>query len=354
MRWRAPAPTGAAAPLAAGSGSIIVVLATDAPLLPHQCDRLAQRAGLGIARMGGVAANSSGDLFVAFATGNRGLPGPSSTSGDGVPPVRDVRMLDDNRITPLFQAAVESVEEAIVNALLTATTMTGADGITAHGLDGERVVEIMARHGRGPKARHGLRRDWARGARWATLSRHRGSRVRDARDLLQLWLGERGGPQVLRRVRNEARPRLPVVRGPERAWHQVLRRVRRAADRCRGRRDPPAGRRAAPRRRRRALGDAAAAAAPEAGLATERRLVSVLFADLVGFTALAASRDAEAVRELLTRYFETSRQTIERYGGTVEKFIGDAVMAVWGAPVAQEDDAERAVRAGLELVAQRP
>jgi len=91
------------------------------------------------------------------------------------------------------------------------------------------------------------------------------------------------------------------------------------------------------------------AAAPPS--ATERRLVSVLFADLVGFTALAASRDAEAVRELLTRYFETSRQTIERYGGTVEKFIGDAVMAVWGAPVAQEDDAERAVRAGLELVA---
>jgi class 3 adenylate cyclase/tetratricopeptide (TPR) repeat protein len=93
-----------------------------------------------------------------------------------------------------------------------------------------------------------------------------------------------------------------------------------------------------------------AALAPEAGVATERRLVSVLFADLVGFTALAASRDAEAVRELLTRYFETSRQTIERYGGTVEKFIGDAVMAVWGAPVAQEDDAERAVRAGMELV----
>ena len=85
--------------------------------------------------------------------------------------------------------------------------------------------------------------------------------------------------------------------------------------------------------------------------ATERRHVTVLFADLVGFTALAASRDAEAVRELLTRYFETSRQTIERYGGTVEKFIGDAVMAVWGAPIAREDDAERAVRAGLELVA---
>ncbi len=103
-----------------------------------------------------------------------------------------------------------------------------------------------------------------------------------------------------------------------------------------------------------AAGTSAASSAPgppSAPAATERRLVSILFADLVGFTALAASRDAEAVRELLTRYFDTSRQTIERYGGTVEKFIGDAVMAVWGAPVAQEDDAERAVRAGLELVA---
>ncbi len=139
--------------LEAGSGSIIVVMATDAPLLPHQCERLAQRAGLAIARMGSVASNSSGDLFIAFATGNRGLPGPSSETGPGVPAVRDVRMLDDGRISPLFQAAIESVEEAIVNALLTAGTMTGADGITAHGLDGERVVEIMARHGRGPKAR---------------------------------------------------------------------------------------------------------------------------------------------------------------------------------------------------------
>jgi class 3 adenylate cyclase/tetratricopeptide (TPR) repeat protein len=82
----------------------------------------------------------------------------------------------------------------------------------------------------------------------------------------------------------------------------------------------------------------------------ERRLVSVLFADLVGFTPFAEERDAEDVRETLTRYFELARQVIERYGGAVEKFIGDAVMAVWGAPVAQEDDAERAVRAGLDLV----
>jgi class 3 adenylate cyclase/tetratricopeptide (TPR) repeat protein len=82
----------------------------------------------------------------------------------------------------------------------------------------------------------------------------------------------------------------------------------------------------------------------------ERRLVSVLFADLVGFTAYSEGRDSEEMRELQGRYFETVREVIARYGGTVEKFIGDAVMALWGAPVAQEDDAERAVRAGLDLV----
>ncbi|MDH4346214.1 MAG: AAA family ATPase, partial [Thermoleophilia bacterium] len=85
--------------------------------------------------------------------------------------------------------------------------------------------------------------------------------------------------------------------------------------------------------------------------AAERRLVSVLFADLVGFTPLSESRDPEEVRELLSRYFDTARRLIGLYGGTVEKFIGDAVMAVWGTPVATEDDAERAVRAGLDLVA---
>ncbi|MGI8998387.1 MAG: AAA family ATPase, partial [Candidatus Limnocylindria bacterium] len=82
----------------------------------------------------------------------------------------------------------------------------------------------------------------------------------------------------------------------------------------------------------------------------ERRLVSVLFADLVGFTPFAEGRDPEEVRETLSRYFEVARDVIARYGGTVEKFIGDAVMAVWGAPIAHEDDAERAVRAGLELL----
>jgi len=99
-----------------------------------------------------------------------------------------------------------------------------------------------------------------------------------------------------------------------------------------------------------ALGDEVARSARRTPV-SERRLVSVLFADLVGFTEISAVRDAEEVRELLTRYFDSARRLVERYGGTVEKFIGDAVMAVWGAPVANEDDAERAVRAALDLVA---
>src|SRR4029077_5469423 len=83
--------------------------------------------------------------------------------------------------------------------------------------------------------------------------------------------------------------------------------------------------------------------------AAERKLVSVLFADPVGFTSASEERDAEDTRELLSRYFDTCRRLIELYGGTVEKFIGDAVMAVWGAQTATEDDAEGAVRAAVDL-----
>ena len=93
-----------------------------------------------------------------------------------------------------------------------------------------------------------------------------------------------------------------------------------------------------------------APATVSAGQTAERRLVSVLFADLVGFTTYSQSRDPEEVRELLSRYFDACSSLVERYGGVVEKFIGDAVMAVWGAPVAQEDDAERAVRTALDIV----
>src|SRR6476659_4942956 len=95
---------------------------------------------------------------------------------------------------------------------------------------------------------------------------------------------------------------------------------------------------------------ARAATAP----AAERKMVTVLFADLVGFIAASEGRDAEDTRELLTRYFETCRRLITLYGGTVEKFIGDAVMAVWGTPTANEDDAERAVRTALDLLAAVP
>jgi len=100
----------------------------------------------------------------------------------------------------------------------------------------------------------------------------------------------------------------------------------------------------------RAAAQSARSVQPEAGSAAERRLVSILFADLVGFTPFSEERDSEDVRDTLTRYFDMAREVIERYGGSVEKFIGDAVMAVWGAPTAHEDDAERAVRAALDLV----
>jgi D-aminopeptidase len=133
-----------------GGGSIIVVLATDAPLLPHQCERLAQRASLGIARMGSIASHGSGDLFIAFATGNRGM---SYSAGErDVRSTVDVRMVVDRGITPMFQAAVEATEAAVVNALLAGRTMTGRDGITAHELDHERLLDVMARYGRGPRA----------------------------------------------------------------------------------------------------------------------------------------------------------------------------------------------------------
>ncbi|MDP9329200.1 MAG: P1 family peptidase [Actinomycetota bacterium] len=141
---------GALSALPPGSGSIIAILATDAPLLPHQCERLAQRAGLGIARAGGSGANSSGDIFLAFSTANRGKLQSYKVQGRGAP--FDVTMLPDEEISGLFWAAIESVEEAILNALVAAETMTGRDGITAHAIDHTMLVEIMTRYGRGPSA----------------------------------------------------------------------------------------------------------------------------------------------------------------------------------------------------------
>jgi D-aminopeptidase len=127
-------------------GSIIGVIATDAPLLPHQCARLAQRVGMGVARMGSYASHGSGDLFVAFATGNRDL---SRRAGEDDPrPTVGLGMVVDDHINPLLEAVVEGTEEAITNALLAAETMTGRDGITAHALDHHRLVEVMQAHGR--------------------------------------------------------------------------------------------------------------------------------------------------------------------------------------------------------------
>jgi D-aminopeptidase len=118
------------------TGSIIGIAATDAPLLPHQCDRLAQRIGLGVARAGGTAAHTSGDLFFAFATGNRGL---DSEHGEVA-----LRMLSDGDITPFYAAVIDATEEAILNALLAAETMTGRDGNTAYALPAELLLEALS------------------------------------------------------------------------------------------------------------------------------------------------------------------------------------------------------------------
>jgi D-aminopeptidase len=132
----------------AGSGSIIVVIATDAPLLPHQCERLAQRAGLGIARVGGTGGHTSGDLFIAFSIGND-LP---TGTGQDFDPVGlgtyDVRVAGDIVVDELFDAVIEATEEAIVNALVAAATVVGRDGITAHAIPHDRLVEVMRAAGR--------------------------------------------------------------------------------------------------------------------------------------------------------------------------------------------------------------
>jgi D-aminopeptidase len=123
----------------ASGGSIIVLLATDAPLAPIQCQRLARRATVGLAWVGGVGANGSGDIFLAFSTGNR-VPLDA--------PVATLRMLGPDQLTPVFEAAAEATEEAIVNALTAAETTTGRGGRTVHALPLDRLQEVMRRHGR--------------------------------------------------------------------------------------------------------------------------------------------------------------------------------------------------------------
>ena len=131
---------------AEGAGSIIVILATDAPLLPHQLERLAQRAGMGLARAGGAGEHTSGDLFLAFATGNRGLT--SSDFDPAQPITRSVSTLADWHLSALFWAAIEATEEAILNALVAAETMTGRDGVIAHAIPHDLLRAAMARYAR--------------------------------------------------------------------------------------------------------------------------------------------------------------------------------------------------------------
>jgi len=120
------------------AGSIIVIVATDAPLLPGQCRRLAQRATLGIARMGGIGANSSGDIFLAFSTANRGL----GENEESLQPIT-VQTLPAGAMTPLFEAAADAVEEAILNALCVAVTTTGINGVVVHALPLDRLREVL-------------------------------------------------------------------------------------------------------------------------------------------------------------------------------------------------------------------
>ena len=132
---------GQAAPVAPRDdlGSIIVVIATDAPLLPHQLKRIAKRASLGIGRMGGTAGSGSGDIFLAFAT-----PPAEPTQST----ILTQRMIHDQRINPLYEATVQATEESIINAMLAAKTMTGADDLKVTALPHDQLQAILARYNR--------------------------------------------------------------------------------------------------------------------------------------------------------------------------------------------------------------
>lgn len=132
---------GSEAPFREREGSIIAVIATDAPLLPHQLERLAKRVPMGIARVGGTAANGSGDIFIAFSTANAEV---AKATQDPV----DIRMLPNGSLSPFFVATIEAVEEAIVNALIAAETMTGYSGNTVFALPHDRLQQVLRKYGR--------------------------------------------------------------------------------------------------------------------------------------------------------------------------------------------------------------
>jgi L-aminopeptidase/D-esterase-like protein len=122
------------------TGSIIIVIATDAPLLPHQLKRIAKRASLGVGRLGGLGGNPSGDIFVAFSTANPAAAKPDANV--------TVTMLPNERITPLFEATVQATEEAIVNAMVAAQTMTGANGLRVYALPHDRLRAALRKYNR--------------------------------------------------------------------------------------------------------------------------------------------------------------------------------------------------------------
>jgi len=121
------------------TGSIIIVVATDAPLLPHQAKRLSRRATMGLARTGSISGNGSGDIFIAFSTGNPGAAAAGKAN---------VAMLSNDELNPVFEAAVQATEEAIINAMLGAETMTGVDGHTVTALPHDRLREVLKKYNR--------------------------------------------------------------------------------------------------------------------------------------------------------------------------------------------------------------
>jgi L-aminopeptidase/D-esterase-like protein len=131
------------APYSKENGSIIIVIATDAPLLPHQLKRLARRASLGLARTGSVSGNGSGDLFLAFSTANPGAADPAE-------PTRTVQTVPNDRMDALFTATVQATEEAILNALVDNQGMTGRDGHHIDALPHDRVRELLKKYNRAP------------------------------------------------------------------------------------------------------------------------------------------------------------------------------------------------------------
>ena len=131
------------------SGSLIVVLATDAPLLPHQLKRLAKRATLGMARTGSLGGNGSGDIFLAFSTANRGAASAQSGSTDGTPAgVARIDALTNGDIDPLLYSAAYATEEAIINAIVGAETMTGSEGLTVKALPHQELQALLTQYGR--------------------------------------------------------------------------------------------------------------------------------------------------------------------------------------------------------------